>query len=143
MSIEKSIKIENIPSIKCESINPQFLFEPSIIDFKRKIVTKPDRCYPKYITVTISNIDEEDVNWHLRDDEIKKEGIYQIDVTKGTLKSKEKLEFRVSFNPYTVGEYNHKLPLYITSSKLKEPLKYVDVLLKGTASLPMLYFNKR
>ena len=103
MSIEKSVKIENIPSIKCESINPQFLFEPSIIDFKRKIVTKPDRCYPKYITVTISNIDEEDVNWHLQDDDIKKEGIYQIDVTKGTLKSKEKLEFRVSFNPYTVG----------------------------------------
>ena len=103
MSIEKSIKIENVPSIKCESINPQFLFEPSVIDFKRKIVTKPDRCYPKFITVTISNIDEEDVNWHLKDDEIKKDGIFNIEVTKGTLKSKEKLEFKVSFNPYTVG----------------------------------------
>ena len=88
MSIEKSIKIENVPSIKCESINPQFLFEPSVIDFKRKIVTKPDRCYPKFITVTISNIDEEDVNWHLKDDEIKKDGIFNIEVTKGTLKSK-------------------------------------------------------
>ena len=106
-------------------------------------MTKPDRCYPKFITVTISNIDEEDVNWHLKDEEIKKDGIFQIDVIKGTLKSKEKLEFKVSFNPYTVGDYHHKLPLYITSSKLKEPLKYVDVILKGTASLPMLYFNKR
>lgn len=66
-------------------------------------MTKPDRCYPKFITVTISNIDEEDVNWHLKDDEIKKEGIFNIEVTKGTLKSKEKLEFKVSFNPYTVG----------------------------------------
>ena len=58
MNIEKSISIANSPSIKCESINPQFLFEPSIIDFGRKIVTKPDRCYPKYINVTITNIDE-------------------------------------------------------------------------------------
>jgi hypothetical protein len=54
-------------------------------------VTKPDRCYPKFITVTISNIDEEDVNWFLKDDEIKKEGIFQIEFNKGTLKSKEKL----------------------------------------------------
>lgn len=93
--------------------------------------------------MTISNIDEEDVNWFLKDDEIKKEGIFMIEHSKGTLRSKEKLEFKVSFNPYTVGEYHHKLPLFITSSKVKEPLKYVDVILKGTSSLPMLYFNKR
>ena len=67
----------------------------------------------------------------------------QLHYIEGKLKSKEKLEFKVSFNPYTVGEYNYKLPLYITSKKVKEPLKYVDVILKGTASLPMLYFNKR
>lgn len=91
MSIEKSIKIESTPYLKCKSINPQFIFEPSLIDFKRKIVTKPDRCYPKFITVMISNIDEEDVNWFLKDDEIKKEGIFQIEQTKGKLKSKEKL----------------------------------------------------
>ena len=78
MYIEKSIKLENVPTISCESINPQFLFEPSLIDFKRKIVTKPDRCYPKYITVTITNIDSEDVNWQLKDDEIKKDGIFQV-----------------------------------------------------------------
>jgi len=68
MSIEKSIKVDNVPCIKCESINPQFLFEPSIIDFKRKIVTKPDRCYPKFINATISNIDQEDVDWYLNDE---------------------------------------------------------------------------
>ena len=119
MSIDKSIKLENVPVVKCKSISPQFLFEPSVIDFKRKIVTKPDRCYPKYITVTISNIDEEDVNWTLNDDQIKKDGIFQIEVTKGILKSKDKLVFKVNFNPYTVGQYNHKLPLYITSNKVK------------------------
>jgi len=69
--------------------------------------------------------------------------VFQIEVTKGVLKSKEKLEFKVSFNPYTVGDYSYKLPLYITSSKVKEQLKYVDVVLKGVSCLPMLYFNKR
>jgi hypothetical protein len=119
MSIERSVKIENAPIVRCESINPQFLFEPSVIDFKRKIVTKPDRCYPKFMTVMISNIDEEEVEWQLKDDEIKKEGIFQVDVTGGTLKSKEKLEFKVSFNPFAVGEYEHKLPLFIKSKKVK------------------------
>ena len=91
MYIEKSVRVENVPFIKCESINPQFLFEPALIDFKRKIVTKPDRCYPKFMNVTISNIDEEEVEWELKDDEIRKEGIFQMDVTSGILKSKEKL----------------------------------------------------
>ncbi len=59
MSVEHSIKIDNSPSILCSAIKPQFVFEPSIIDFKRKIVTKPDRCYPKYISVLIENIDDD------------------------------------------------------------------------------------
>jgi hypothetical protein len=62
MSIERSERIESTPYFKCKSINPQFIIEPSLIDFKRNIVTKPDRCYPKFNTVMISNIDEEDVN---------------------------------------------------------------------------------
>jgi hypothetical protein len=59
-----------------EAIKPQFIFEPSVIDFKRKIVTKPDRCYPKYINVNIKNIDDEDVSWTLDDSSIRKEGIF-------------------------------------------------------------------
>jgi hypothetical protein len=52
------------------------VFEPSIVDFKRKIVTKPDRCYPKYMSVMIQNIDEDEVTWELNDSEIQKEGIF-------------------------------------------------------------------
>ena len=65
MYIEKSIRVENSPVILCQAIKPEFIFEPSIIDFKRKIVTKPDRCYPKFITVMIHNIDDEEVTWEL------------------------------------------------------------------------------
>lgn len=35
------------------------------------------------------------------------------------------------------------MPLYIKNKTLPEPLKYVDVIFKGTASLPNLFFNKR
>jgi hypothetical protein len=66
-----------------------------------------------------------------------------VSQTKGKVKPKEKLEIKVSFNPYQVGEYHHKLPLYIHSSKIPVPIKYVDVIMKGTASLPNIYFNKR
>jgi len=59
-----------------EAIKPQFIFEPSVVDFKRKIVTKPDRCYPKFISVTVKNIDDEDINWTLDDSAIKKDGIF-------------------------------------------------------------------
>ena len=51
--------VEGGPVILCEGIKPQFVFEPSLIDFKRKIVTKPERSYPKYIPITISNLDND------------------------------------------------------------------------------------
>ena len=35
------------------------------------------------------------------------------------------------------------MPLYIKNKTLPEPIKYVDVVFKGTASLPNLFFNKR
>lgn len=64
LSIEGSkALIENGPVIICEGIKPQFLFDPSLIDFKRKIVTKPERSYPKYINITISNLDGDDCSW--------------------------------------------------------------------------------
>lgn len=53
------------------------------------------------------------------------------------------MELRASFNPYTVGEFSYKLPLFLYNKSLAEPLKYVDVIVKGTASLPNLFFNKR
>ena len=35
------------------------------------------------------------------------------------------------------------MPLFITNKTLTEPSKYVDVIFRGTSSLPNLYFNKR
>ena len=90
---------------------------------KRKIVTKPDRCYPKFISVLIENIDEEEVEWELDDSEIQKEGIFELAQTRGKVQPKQKPEIKVSFNPYQVGEYHHKLPLFIHSKKITQPLK--------------------
>jgi hypothetical protein len=33
--------------ILCESISPKFMFEPAEIDFGKKIVTTPDKAFPK------------------------------------------------------------------------------------------------
>lgn len=35
------------------------------------------------------------------------------------------------------------MPLFIRNKTLPEPIKYVDVVFKGTSSLPNLFFNKR
>lgn len=77
------------------------------------------------------------------DSEIQKDGIFEISQNKGKAKPKERLEIKVSFNPFQVGDYHHKLPLFIRSKKITQPLKYVDVIMKGTASLPNIFFNKR
>lgn len=53
MRVEGSVRVANSPVVVCEAIKPEFIFSPSVIDFKRKIVTKPDRCYPKFMTVSI------------------------------------------------------------------------------------------
>ena len=90
MSIEGTkTQIKNIPVIVCEGIKPQFLFEPSIVDFKRKIVTKPERSYPKFINITVTNLDEGDCSWELKDEQLKKDGIFTIEKNKGQLKGKE------------------------------------------------------
>lgn len=144
MSIEKSkAEIPNCPVVICEGIKPQFVFEPSVVDFKRKIITRPERSYPKFMTITVSNIDKESVEWELHDDAIKSDGIFTLEANKGKMEPGETIELRASFNPYAVGEYEYRMPLFIKNKTLGEALKYVDVIFKGTSSLPNLFFNKR
>lgn len=53
------------------------------------------------------------------------------------------MELRATFNPLAVGEYSFKLPLFLKGKKFPEAIKYVEVIMKGTATLPNLFFNKR
>lgn len=71
--------------IKCRGIKPQFLFEPQIIDFKRKVITTPDKCFPRYIPVTLTNPDSKAINWSLDDTSIAKEQIFSLEMKKGRL----------------------------------------------------------
>ena len=55
------------------------------------------------MSITVSNIDKEPVEWQLHDDVIKSEGIFTIENNKGKLEPNETITLRASFNPYAVG----------------------------------------
>lgn len=71
------IDIENYgaiasPTIRCKGIKPQFIFDPQVIDFKRKIITTPDKCFPRFVNVTLTNPDAKSILWSIDDNSITK-----------------------------------------------------------------------
>jgi hypothetical protein len=73
------------PTIRCKGIQPQFIFDPQIIDFKRKVITTPDKCFPRFINVTLTNPDKKAILWSIDDSAILKEQIFSLEHKKGRL----------------------------------------------------------
>jgi hypothetical protein len=65
IEIEKSVKINNSPILKCEAIQPRFVFEPSNIDFKKKYIGRPERSFPKIVEILVRNDNYEEFEWSL------------------------------------------------------------------------------
>lgn len=113
-----------------------------MIDFKKKIITTPDKCYPKYIEVSISNPDTQPVSWELDLSEFTKQQVFSVSHKEGKLEAGDKTQIKVSFNPFEVGEFKYVVPLYLESPTMKKS-KYLDVEIKGVSSFPKLLFSKR
>lgn len=51
----------SIPSLEreilCKGLSPKFLVEPQACEFKRKVITTPDKCFPDKMQIALSNPD--------------------------------------------------------------------------------------
>lgn len=115
------------PSIRCKGIKPQFLFDPQVIDFKRKVITTPDKCFPRYIPVTLTNPDTKTIVWNIDDTNIIKEQIFSLEHKHGKIGPGQTFTMKAGFNPYEVGTYSAMLPLYIEDEEVRQKSKYLDI----------------
>ena len=134
-------KIEQlIRMIYCRGLEPKFLFEPQIIQFKKKIITSYEKCFPSFMDLTISNPKNNAVSWKIDCSVLEKSKAFQINPSEGRLDGGQSSVLKASFNPTEPGEYFQKAPLYLNNEYLKP---YVEIFIKGYGSSPKLCFDKR
>jgi hypothetical protein len=51
--------------VLCRGLKPKFLVEPQTIEFKKKVISTPDKCFPTTQEITLSNPDKRDVSWRI------------------------------------------------------------------------------
>lgn len=69
--------------IICRGLKPKFLIEPQFCEFRRKIISSPDKTYPSIIEISLSNPDKHLVKWKLDTSSINTEKIYSFEPSHG------------------------------------------------------------
>lgn len=57
------------------------------MEFKKKIISSPDKCFPTQMEVTLSNPDRREVQWRIDVSSLKADKIFEIEVTSGIVPS--------------------------------------------------------
>lgn len=122
-----------------EGLQPKFLIEPAVIDFKKKYITAGEKSFPDYKDVIFSNPDIYPLRWKLDTSLIDKEKIFTIRPLEGYLEPAASVTVRASFNPSQAIDFEEKLNLFIDNSN--EP--YLSLTLKGEGAVPRISFDRR
>ena len=72
--------------VLCRGLKPKFLIEPQFLEFKKKIISSPDKCFPSTMDLTLTNPDKREVQWKIDVASLKVEKIFEIEPTQGTVK---------------------------------------------------------
>lgn len=91
--------------VTCKGLKPKFLVEPQLIEFKKKIITSPDKCFPTVEEIKLSNPDKKDVHWRIDIAPLKQDKIFSIEPSEGVVGSGQQVRIRIKFNPYGPGNF--------------------------------------
>ena len=122
-----------------EGLQPRFLIDPSIVDFKKKYITGIEKTYPEYKDIIFSNPDIYSLRWRLEPMSPEAAKIFTIKPTEGYLEPAISVTVRASFNPLQPVEYEEKLKLFLDNST--EP--YLILTLRGEGAVPRISFDRR
>ncbi|CAG9335550.1 unnamed protein product [Blepharisma stoltei] len=122
-----------------EGLQPKFLIEPAIVDFKKKYITAGEKSFPDYKDVIFSNPDIYPLRWKLDTSTIDSTKIFTIRPLEGYLEPAASVTVRASFNPNQAIDYEEKINLFIDNST--EP--YLTLTLRGEGSIPRISFDRR
>ena len=91
---------------------PRFYLDPTVVNFKTKVLAKGQKPLPFHNDIQISNPDPNPVKWRI--DRNALEGTaFTMNPTEGTLDPGIHSTVRVTFNPHDAIEYVTKVPLYL------------------------------
>ena len=134
-------KIPNLSkNIICRGITPRFLMQPQNIEFKKKIITTLDKCFPSVTEITISNPGKKGLSWRIDLSKLEIDKIFTITPNEGWLEPSQTHIIKATFNPIEFGEFNRSIPLYIENDFSKP---YLELHIKGTGASPKLMFDRR
>lgn len=75
------------------------------MEFKKKVISTPDKCFPTTQEITLSNPDKRDVQWRVDVTPLKSDKIFEIEPTEGVVPAGQQQKIKVRFNPYGPGNY--------------------------------------
>lgn len=122
-----------------EGLQPRFLIDPSIVDFRKKYITGIEKSFPEYKDIIFSNPDIYPLRWKLEALSSEASKIFTIKPMEGYLEPAASVTVRASFNPLQPTEYEEKVKLFLDQSN--EP--YLSLTLKGEGAVPRISFDRR
>ena len=126
--------------VKGVGVKPRFLLEPTVVNFKTKVIAKGSKPLPFHNDITISNPDHNPITWAVDRDLLERSKVFSMNPTEGRLEPGTTSTVRVTFNPMEPLEYGIKIPLFIDGDKTKP---YLMIELKGEGAEAKIFFDRR
>jgi len=126
--------------IRGVGVKPRFLLEPTVVNFRTKVIAKGSKPLPFHNDITISNPDHNPITWSVDRDTLDDSKVFQMNPTEGRLEPGATSTVRVTFNPLEPVEYVCKVPLFLDSDKEKP---YLMVEFRGEGADAKIYFDRR
>ncbi|EGR27115.1 hypothetical protein IMG5_201370 [Ichthyophthirius multifiliis] len=141
-------KFGTIPNLEryvlCRGLYPKFLVDPQVCEFKKKIITTPDKCFADEIEINLNNPGRQNIQWRIDISKIGQEKIFNIEPNSGIVEANQVQIIKAYFNPYAPDKYNIYLPLFIENDdEISNQVPYVEIELKGESSFPRLLFDRK
>ena len=126
--------------VKGVGVKPRFLLEPTVINFKTKVIAKGSKPLPFHNDITISNPDHNPITWSIDREVLDRSKVFQMNPTEGRLEPGTTSTVRVTFNPLEPLEYVVKVPLFLDGDRSKP---YLMIEFRGEGAEAKIYFDRR
>jgi hypothetical protein len=121
-------------------VKPRFLLEPTVVNFRTKVIAKGSKPLPFHNDITISNPDHNAITWSVDREALDDSKVFQMNPTEGRLEPGATSTVRVTFNPLEPIEYVCKVPLYLDSDRAKP---YLMIEFRGEGADAKIFFDRR
>ena len=126
--------------IKAVGQKPRFFLDPTVVNFKTKVIAKGQKPLPFHQDITISNPDHSPVSWRIDRAVLDASSVFQMSPTEGVLEPGMNATVRVTFNPTDPKEYVTRIPLYLDEEQEKP---YLEIEFSGEGADAKIYFDRR